>query len=107
MWSAPLPSGSLRGCAGTDGRGTTSAHLLSIDGTHGGDEDGITVRRRKAGRIRKMIVQFVARRRVADTGSLPPCWQTPAVSEAPGWDAIERAIASVHPGVTPIHFGGE
>ncbi len=54
-----------------------------------------------------MIVQFVARRRVADTGSLPASWQTPAVSEAPGWHAIERAIASVHPGVTPIHFGGE
>jgi hypothetical protein len=29
------------------------------------------------------------------------------VSEAPGWDAIEQAVDSVHPGAVPIHFGGE
>src|SRR5690349_11039290 len=39
MWFAPPPVGSLRRCAGTDERGTTSAHLLSVDGTHGGDEN--------------------------------------------------------------------
>jgi hypothetical protein len=29
------------------------------------------------------------------------------VSEAPGWDAIERAVSAVHPGAVPIHFGND
>jgi Suppressor of fused protein (SUFU) len=29
------------------------------------------------------------------------------VDEAPGWDAIARAVEAAHPGVTPIHFGSD
>jgi hypothetical protein len=28
------------------------------------------------------------------------------MSQAPGWDAIEKTVHSVHPGAVPIHFGG-